>query len=197
MPEGFEAKARANGFLAPAGVDEAGRGPLAGPVVAAAVILPEGYDHPLIRDSKALSPNARERAFSLIVADAVAYAIAEASPLEIDAVNILQASLLAMRRAVEALSAPPDFLYVDGTFRVPCDLPQQPLVKGDSRCRSVAAASILAKVTRDASMREYDLAYPGYGFAGHKGYPTKDHYAAIRRLGPCPIHRLSFRGVAG
>jgi ribonuclease HII len=195
--DGFEASARANGFLAPAGVDEAGRGPLAGPVVAAAVILPEGYDHPLVRDSKALSPKARERAFSIICADAVAYAIAEASPLEIDTINILQASLLAMRRAVEMLAVAPDFLYVDGTFPVPCPLSQQPLVKGDSRCRSVAAASILAKVTRDAAMLEYDRAWPGYGFAAHKGYPTKAHYAAIRRLGPCPIHRTTFRGVIG
>jgi ribonuclease HII len=193
--DGFEARARANGFFAPAGVDEAGRGPLAGPVVAAAVILPEGYDHPAIRDSKALSPMARERAFSLITADAVAWAIAEASPLEIDTINILQASLLAMRRAVEKLAVPADYLYVDGTFPVPCALPQQPLVKGDSRCRSVAAASILAKVARDASMLEFDRIYPGYGFAGHKGYPTKAHYAAIRRLGPCPIHRTTFRGV--
>lgn len=195
MPEGFEARARANGFFAPAGVDEAGRGPLAGPVVAAAVILPEGYDHPAIRDSKALSPKARERAFSIIVADAVAFAIAEASPQEIDTINILQASLLAMRRAVERLSVVPDFLYVDGTFPVPFDLPQQPLVKGDARCRSVAAASILAKVTRDASMCAFDRLYPGYGFAAHKGYPTRDHYAAIGRLGPCPIHRRTFRGV--
>jgi ribonuclease HII len=138
---------------------------------------------------------ARERAFSLITADAVAWAIAEASPLEIDTINILQASLLAMRRAVEKLAVPADYLYVDGTFPVPCALPQQPLVKGDSRCRSVAAASILAKVARDASMLEFDRIYPGYGFAGHKGYPTKAHYAAIRRLGPCPIHRTTFRGV--
>jgi ribonuclease HII len=193
--EGFEAQARANGYFAPAGVDEAGRGPLAGPVVAAAVILPEGYDHPAIRDSKALSPKARERAFSIITSEAVAYAVAEASPLEIDTINILQASLLAMRRAVDALAVPPDFLYVDGTFKVVCALPQLTLVKGDSRCRSVAAASILAKVTRDASMHEFDRLYPGYGFAGHKGYPTKDHYAAIRLLGPCPIHRTTFRGV--
>jgi ribonuclease HII len=195
--EGFEAQARANGFHSPAGVDEAGRGPLAGPVVAAAVILPEGYDHPLVRDSKALSPKARERAFLRVTADAVAWAVAEASPLEIDTINILRASLLAMRRAVEKLALPPDFLYVDGTFPVPCPLPQRPLVKGDSRCLSVAAASILAKVTRDAAMGDFDRAYPGYGFAGHKGYPTKAHYEAIRRLGPCPIHRTTFRGVAG
>jgi ribonuclease HII len=197
LPEGFEAKARANGFSAPAGVDEAGRGPLAGPVVAAAVILPEGYDHPLIRVSKALSPARRERAFLRIVADAVAWAVAEASPAEIDAVNILQASLLAMGRAVAKLPVPPDFLYVDGTFPVPLPLPQETLVRGDSRCRSVSAASILAKVTRDAAMLEHDRAWPGYGFASHKGYPTKAHLDAIRRLGPCPIHRTTFRGVAG
>ncbi len=194
--DGFETRARARGYRAPAGVDEAGRGPLAGPVVAAAVILPAGFSHPSIRDSKALSPAARERAFALIEDAAVAVAVASASPEEIDAINILQASLLAMRRSVDGLSHPPDFLYVDGRFPVPCLLPQEPLVRGDARCLSVAAASILAKVTRDRLMRDLDRLYPGYGFSAHKGYPTPEHYAALARLGPCPVHRMTFRGVA-
>ena len=187
--------------MAPAGVDEAGRGPLAGPVVAAAVILPPDYRNPLICDSKKLSPARRERAFSLIHEEAAACAVAFASPEEIDKINILQASLLAMRRAVEALPLPPDFLFVDGNHRIPCDrrilcgLFQEPLIGGDRRCLSVAAASILAKVTRDRIMAEFDLEYPGYGFADHKGYPTLKHFEAIRRLGPCPIHRRTFRGV--
>ena len=192
---------RGRGFLAPAGVDEAGRGPLAGPVVAAAVILPSDYGNSLIRDSKKLSPARRERAFSVIRDDAVSFAVAFASPEEIDKINILQASLLAMRRAVEALSSPPDFLFVDGNHRIPCGrsilcgLFQEPLIGGDDRCLSVAAASILAKVTRDRIMAELDLEYPEYGFAGHKGYPTSKHFEAIRRFGPCPIHRRTFKGV--
>jgi ribonuclease HII len=193
--EEFESIARGRGFLAPAGVDEAGRGPLAGPVVAAAVILPPGYSHPGIRDSKKLSPAQRERIFPVIGREASACAVALATPEEIDGINILQASLLAMRRAVEALSSPPDFLLVDGNRRIPCDISQETLVGGDGRCLSIAAASILAKVTRDRMMEEYDLLYPGYGFSAHKGYPTREHLEAIRRLGPCPIHRRTFRGV--
>ena len=199
--EDFESVARGRGFSAPVGVDEAGRGPLAGPVVAAAVILPPDYRNPLISDSKSLSPARRERAFSVISDEAVACAVAVASPEEIDEINILQASLLAMRRAVEALPFPPDFLFVDGNHRIPCGrrilcgLLQEPLIGGDGRCLSVAAASILAKVTRDRIMAELDLEYPGYGFAGHKGYPTPKHFEAIRRLGPCPVHRRTFRGV--
>jgi len=192
---GFEARARSRGFPSPAGVDEAGRGPLAGPVVAAAVILPPGYSHPGIRDSKKLSPRQRERLFPEITADAVAFGIALATPGEIDALNILRASLLAMRRAVEALVHPPDFLFIDGNQPIPCDVPQETLVGGDDRCLSVAAASILAKVARDRMMVEYDLLYPGYGLSAHKGYPTREHLEAIRRLGPSPIHRRTFRGV--
>jgi ribonuclease HII len=201
LPDGFEARARARGFRTIAGVDEAGRGPLAGPVVAAAVVLPPGFPAAGIRDSKALSPNARERAFSHILSGAVSFSIGQADPGEIDRLNILQASLLAMRRAVEGLSPPADFLYVDGTFEIPGDGPawglirQEPLVKGDSRCLAVMAASILAKVTRDRMMVEYDRLYPGYGLSGHKGYPTKGHLDALRRFGPSPIHRRSFRGV--
>ena len=193
--DGFESRARAMGYRAVAGVDEAGRGPLAGPVVAAAVILPDGFHSNLLRDSKALSPAARKKAYSLIAAEAVSFAFALSTHDEIDEINILQASLLAMRRAIERLSHPPDFLYVDGNRPVPCSLAQETLVAGDSRCLSVMAASIVAKVERDGMMEEYDRAYPGYRFSAHKGYPTKEHLAALRRLGPCPIHRKTFRGV--
>jgi ribonuclease HII len=164
-------------------------------VIAAAVILPPGYVNPAIRDSKTLSPARRERLSAAIEADASAHAVAAATPEEIDELNILRASLLAMRRAVEALAVPADFLYVDGIHRVPCGVPQVALVRGDSRCLSVAAASILAKVSRDRMMAEYDRLYPGYGLSAHKGYPTPEHLAALRRLGPSPIHRRTFRGV--
>ncbi|MHB8832487.1 MAG: ribonuclease HII [Desulfobacteria bacterium] len=195
MMEPLEFLARGKGFHSPAGVDEAGRGPLAGPVVAAAVIFPPGYSHPDIRDSKKLSPRQRERLYPVITADAVAFGVALATPEEIDTLNILRASLLAMRRAVEALLLPADFLFIDGNQRVPCDVPQETLVGGDGRCVSIAAASILAKVSRDRMMAEYDLLYPGYGLSGHKGYPTREHLESIRRLGPSPIHRRTFRGV--
>ena len=185
-----------------AGVDEAGRGPLAGPVVAAAVILPAGFHPPEIRDSKALSPKARERAFFLVTSHALTFAVAHATPEEIDRINILRASLLAMRRAVEKLFPLPDFRFVDGNFAIPPAgndpweaIRQESLVSGDSRCISVMAASILAKVTRDRMMHEYDRVYPGYGFASNKGYPTKAHRVALRMLGPSPIHRKTFRGV--
>jgi ribonuclease HII len=192
---GFESVARERGFVSPAGVDEAGRGPLAGPVVAAAVIFPPGYVHPGIRDSKTLSPSRRERLFPVIHGDAVSCSVALATHEEIDRINILQATLLAMRRAVEMLPAPADFLLVDGNRAIPCATPQETVIRGDARCLSIAAASILAKVTRDRMMEAFDRAYPGYGFALHKGYPTRDHLAAIRRLGPSPIHRRTFRGV--
>lgn len=185
-----------------AGVDEAGRGPLAGPVVAAAVVLPAGFNRPEIRDSKALSPSARERAFALVTSNALAFAIAHSTPEEIDRINILRASLLAMRRAVEKLYPVPDFLYVDGIHPIsPAEdspwaaIRQEPIVSGDSRCVSVMAASILAKVARDRMMIGYDRVYPAYGFASHKGYPTKAHLAALRMHGPSPIHRRTFRGV--
>jgi ribonuclease HII len=200
--DGFEARARARGFRTVAGVDEAGRGPLAGPVVAAAVVLPTEFHQPEIRDSKALSPKAREKAFRLITSNALAFAVAHSTPEEIDRLNILRASLLAMRRAVEKLVPFPDMLFVDGNFPIPPPedgpwgaIRQEPLVSGDSRCASVMAASILAKVTRDRMMHEYDRLYPGYGFAAHKGYPTKAHRIALHMLGPSPIHRKTFRGV--
>lgn len=164
-------------------------------MVAAAVIFPPGYSHPGIRDSKKLFPLQRERLYPVITADAVAFGIALATPEEIDALNILRASLLAMRRAVEALLLPADFLLVDGNQPVACDLPQETVVGGDDRCVSIAAASILAKVSRDWMMVEYELRYPGYGLSLHKGYPTREHLEAIRRLGPSPIHRATFRGV--
>jgi ribonuclease HII len=164
-------------------------------VVAAAVIFPSGYSHPGIRDSKKLSPLQRECLYPVITADAVAFGIALATPEEIDTLNILRASLLAMRRAVEALLLPADFLLVDGNQPVACDLPQETVVGGDDRCVSIAAASILAKVSRDRMMVEYELRYPGYGLSVHKGYPTREHLEAIRRLGPSPIHRATFRGV--
>ena len=164
-------------------------------MVAAAVILPPGYSHPGIRDSKKLSPLQRERLYPVITADAVAFGIALATPEEIDALNILRASLLAMRRAVEALLFPADFLLIDGNHSVACDVPQETVVGGDDRCVSIAAASILAKVSRDRMMVEYELRYPGYGLSVHKGYPTREHLEAIRRLGPSPIHRATFRGV--
>ncbi|MGE5188944.1 MAG: ribonuclease HII [Gemmatimonadota bacterium] len=267
--DGFEARARARGYRTVAGVDEAGRGPLAGPVVAAAVVLPPGFSDPAVRDLKALSPAARDRAFSLIVGEALAYSVAHATPEEIDRINILQASLLAMRRAVEGLSRRPDFVFVDGNIPIPppascpvasapgkarrprkaggaararasraggageraqrlpfaappgppgcvfaadaaclnagrpvpgaptvwCAIGQEAVISGDSTCRSIMAASVLAKVTRDRAMEEFDRLYPGYGFASHKGYATGEHVAAIRRLGPCPIHRMTFHGV--
>jgi ribonuclease HII len=164
-------------------------------VVAAAVIFPPGYSHPGIRDSKKLSPLQRERLYPVITADALAFGVALASPEEIDQLNILRASLLAMRRAVDALLLPADFLFIDGNQPVACDVPQETVVGGDDRCVSIAAASILAKVSRDRMMVEYDLLYPGYGLSVHKGYPTREHLVAIRRLGPSPIHRRTFRGV--
>ena len=233
-----------------AGVDEAGRGPLAGPVVAAAVILPAGFSPDGIRDSKTLSPAQRERAYARITAEALTYAVARVTNEEIDRINILQASLLAMQRAVEALRFLPDFVFVDGDLPIPpssscprkpipkrprthratmsgrlfpspsgsarcvfavdagcpgpvlaeapaawCSIGQEAVVSGDSRCLSIMAASVLAKVARDRMMEEYDRAYPGYGFASHKGYSTREHRSALRTLGPCPIHRRTFRHV--
>lgn len=177
------------------GIDEAGRGPLAGPVVAAAVILtpariPEG-----LNDSKALSPKQRELLLNAIEKNAL-IGIGISEPEEIDRLNILHASLAAMRRAVLALPRLPDMALIDGN-KLPPDMPckAQTIVKGDSRSLSIAAASIVAKVTRDRLMIESEARYPGYGLAGHKGYPTKAHIEAVQRLGPSPIHRFSFKPV--
>ncbi len=191
----FETQARSRGFRAVAGVDEAGRGPLAGPVVAAAVILPETFDLPGLTDSKQLSAVARERLYPLIRAQALAVGVGVGRTAEVDRVNILQATLLSMVRAVDRLSIPPDYLLVDGINPVPLPLPQQTLKKGDSRSLSIAAASVVAKVLRDRIMVAYDRIYPGYGLAGHKGYGSAQHRRAIAELGPSPCHRRTFAGV--
>lgn len=188
----IEDAAYANGFTAVCGCDEAGRGPLAGPVVAAAVILPRGCDIPGLNDSKKLTEKKREALFDVICENAVAYAIAEASAEEIDDINILNASMLAMRRAVEALSRKADFALIDGNTSRGFAIPTQTVVGGDAKSPSIAAASILAKVTRDRMCADMDAEYPAYGFAKHKGYPTKAHMDAVRALGPTPIHRKTF-----
>jgi len=194
-PLHFEQQAQACGYRAIAGIDEAGRGPLAGPVVAAAVILPASFDLPGLTDSKQLSATARERLYPLIRAQALAVGVGVARAEEIDRVNILQATLRSMQRAVERLAVPADFLLIDGNVPVPLRLPQQTLVKGDSRSLSIAAASVIAKVVRDRIMVTYGRIFPGYGFAGHKGYGSAAHRAAIARLGPSPCHRRTFGGV--
>jgi len=178
-----------------AGVDEVGRGPLAGPVVAAAVILDPARPIEGLADSKALSASRREVLAEQIREQALAWAVGRAEHEEIDRINILQASLLAMRRAVLSLAQAPEFALIDGNRcpQLPC--PAQAIVKGDSTVAVISAASILAKVTRDAEMQALDAVYPGYGFAKHKGYPTKTHIAALARLGVTPIHRRSFAPV--
>ena len=188
----FEEKHYAEGFSAVCGCDEAGRGPLCGPVVAAAVILPRGLVIEGLDDSKKLTERKREKLFDIITENAIAYAIAEATPAEIDEINILNASMLAMRRAVEALDVPADFALIDGNCSRGFQIPTETVVKGDSKSYSIAAASILAKVTRDRGCIELDRQYPEYNIAKHKGYPTKDHMDAVREHGPSPIHRKSF-----
>ena len=188
----YEEKHYAEGFTAVCGCDEAGRGPLCGPVVAAAVILPCGLEIEGLNDSKKLSEKKREALFEIIKEKAIAYAIAEASPAEIDEINILNASMLAMRRAVEALSVKADFALIDGNCSRGFDIPTETVVKGDAKSYSIAAASILAKVTRDRGCIELDKMYPEYGIAKHKGYPTKDHMDAVIKYGPAPIYRMSF-----
>jgi ribonuclease HII len=179
-----------------AGVDEVGRGPLAGDVVTAAVILDPARPIAGLADSKQLTERQRERLFDQILERALSWAVARASVAEIDALNILQASLLAMHRAVAALPVQPGFVYVDGNRCPAWDYPSQSVVQGDSKVACIAAASILAKVTRDREMLVLDQQYPGYGLARHKGYPSAQHLAALRELGPSPIHRRSFRPVA-
>lgn len=180
------------GFLAVCGCDEAGRGPLCGPVVAAAVILPRDTVIEGLDDSKKLTEKKRERLFDVIREVAVAYAIAEASPAEIDEINILNASMLAMRRAVEGLSVKADFALIDGNCSRGFTIPTETVVKGDAKSYSIAAASILAKVTRDRICIEQDKEYPEYNIAKHKGYPTKEHMEAVKKYGPAPIHRRTF-----
>lgn len=185
-------RAEAQGFQAVCGIDEAGRGPLAGPVCAAAVILPAGCEIAGLNDSKKLSEARREALFDVITAKAMAYGIGWADEREIDERNILQATFSAMRRAVEALSLPADYALVDGNRMPLLDIPGETVVKGDGKCACIAAASILAKVSRDQLLRQWDEQYPEYGFSKHKGYGTKAHYEAIKKYGVLPVHRRSF-----
>ncbi len=188
----YERGANRAGFLRVAGIDEAGRGPLAGPVVAAAVIFPVGYNHPCITDSKKISAPKREALYEEILAEATAVGLGIVEADVIDRINILQATLIAMRDAIAHLEVTPDYLLIDGVHRIPSPVPQWPIVKGDASSISIAAASIVAKVTRDRIMEIYDRRYPAYHFAQNKGYGTAAHREAIRSHGPCTIHRRSF-----
>lgn len=188
----LERKFKADGYAVVCGVDEAGRGPLSGPVFAAACILPDGLDIPGLNDSKKLTAKKRQALFDVICREAVAYAIASASPEEIDELNILNADILAMCRAIEQLSPAANFALIDGNIARDMPIPAYPVIKGDAISCSIAAASILAKVARDRVCLDHDALYPQYGFAKHKGYGTKAHMDAIREYGPCPIHRRSF-----
>ncbi len=191
----FENKAREKGFSIIAGIDEAGRGPLAGPVVSASVILPEDFTNTDIKDSKKLTEKKRETLFNIIVSQSVSTGIGIVGHEEIDQINILQASLLSMAKAVKDLDCSPDYLLIDGKFTITSNFPQKAIIKGDSLSISIAAASIVAKVTRDRIMKKYHEEYPQYGFSKHKGYPTKAHKEAVKEFGPCPIHRRTFKGV--
>ena len=188
----LEQEMEESGYAVVCGVDEAGRGPLCGPVVAAACILPTGLVLEGLNDSKKLTEKKREALFDRICENALAYSIAQASVEEIDALNILEASLLAMRRAIDGLSVKPDCALIDGNVGRDFQLPARPVVHGDAISPSIAAASILAKVTRDRMCADMDAEYPAYGFAKHKGYPTKAHMDAVREHGPSPIHRKTF-----
>lgn len=188
----YEREAFDAGIKLVCGVDEAGRGPLAGPVCAAAVILPPGLEIPGLNDSKKLTDKKRRGLYDIIIEQAVSYGIAFASEQEIDEINILQATFLAMERAMQKLSPQPELALIDGNRTKDFGLPVRTIVKGDSLSASIAAASILAKVTRDRLMEEYDAQYPQYGFAVHKGYGTKRHYAALTEFGPCEEHRQTF-----
>jgi len=192
-PEPYEREIRARGFGQIAGLDEAGRGPLAGPVVAAAVILPPRTRLAGIDDSKRLSAKEREKCFALLQEKASAIGVGIVDAEEIDRLNIHQASLRAMEKAVAALPCIPDFLLIDGLFTLKLPFPQMAVVKGDQKCLSVAAASIVAKVTRDRIMIACDREYPEYNFARHKGYGTPEHLQAIAKYGRCPLHRHTFR----
>lgn len=193
MKNEIEKDLRRRGYKLMAGVDEVGRGPLAGPVVAAAVILSEDFDLPGLNDSKELTAEKREDLVVKIKKQAVAWAVAEASAREIDKLNILNASKLAMRRAVKGLGVVPDFVLVDAVALNVTDVAQMAVVKGDSKCASIAAASVVAKVYRDALMCELAEKYPGYGFERHFGYGTVEHYFALEVRGECSAHRKSFK----
>ena len=188
----IERNCYAGGFDLVCGIDEAGRGPLAGPVAAAAVILPENVRILRLNDSKKLSPKVRDELFAEIKEKAVAWSVGIASPARIDEINILQATYEAMREALAGLSVAPGVLLNDAVTIPGVSIPQVPIIKGDAKSLSIAAASILAKVTRDRMMEEYGNVFPGYGFEKHKGYGTAAHMEAIRQLGPCPIHRRTF-----
>lgn len=191
----YEKDAWKRGYRFIAGVDEAGRGPLAGPVVSAAVILPSAFSMENVIDSKKLTPKKRDLLYPAIYQDALSIGIGIIDPMEIDRINILQASLLSMSLAVSNLTPEPDFVLIDGTFPISIDIPQKSIAHGDDLSVTIAAASIVAKVTRDRMMERYDTEYPQYGFSGHKGYPTRAHKSAIVKYGFCPIHRQSFKGV--
>lgn len=188
----YESLALEQGYEVIAGTDEAGRGPLAGPVFAAAVVLPYAIDIPYLNDSKKLSEKRREELFDIICDKAVSFKVESADAQEIDRVNILNASLMSMKRASEGLSPMPDMVLIDGNQVRYFECAAQAIVKGDGLSASIAAASILAKVSRDRYMMELDELYPMYGFSKHKGYPTKAHYEALRKYGPSPVHRMSF-----
>ncbi|MBJ7257332.1 MAG: ribonuclease HII [Akkermansiaceae bacterium] len=198
MPDlSLEIALQANGYLRIAGIDEAGRGPLAGPVAAAAVILPKNFNCPGLDDSKKISPKLRDRLYERLTNDPEIYwAVATAEREEIDRINILRATHLAMRRAAEALVPIPAYCLIDGLPVNPFPLPHDAIVKGDGKSLSIAAASIIAKVTRDRIMREIDREFPQFGFAKHQGYGTKAHLEALRIHGPCRHHRLTFQPVA-
>lgn len=193
MPDySVEKQYNEQGFSVICGVDEAGRGPLCGPVVAAACILPNGLYIEGLNDSKKLTEKKREKLFDIIKQSAISYCIAEASVEEINELNILEADLLAMRRAIDGLEIKPDLALIDGNIARDFQIPAVPIIKGDATSMNIAAASILAKVTRDRMCIDLDAAYPEYGIAKHKGYGTKDHMNALRTYGPSPIHRKQF-----
>jgi len=192
----YEKRLAADGYARIAGIDEAGRGPLAGPVVAAACILPRNSYFEYLNDSKQLTPERRENLYqSIILHPETRYGLGISDVETIDRVNILQATFLAMRQAVAALNIPPDYLLIDGNQVPVFSIPTLPIVEGDSHSVSIAAASVIAKVTRDRMMVEFDLKWPHYGFRKHKGYGTSEHVDAIRKYGPCPIHRISFEPI--
>ena len=191
----YEKSAYSKGCQYVAGIDEAGRGPLAGPVMAAAVILPVGLSINGVDDSKKLTPGKREKLFDIIMSQALSVGVGIITATDIDRINILQATRKAMLAAVHQLYPVPDYLLIDGISTIDSVTTQKTIKKGDSLSLSIAAASIIAKVTRGRLMIELDTKYPGYGFAGHKGYGSAAHMDAIRRLGPSPIHRLTFAGV--
>ncbi len=188
----YEDKAEASGYALICGIDEAGRGPLMGPVCAAAVILPRHFEIEGLNDSKKLTEKKREALFPVITSAALAYSVAFATAEEIDEINILNATMLAMNRAIAGLSPAAQFALIDGNCKRSITLPAETIVGGDAKCPSVAAASVLAKVSRDRLCYELDKQYPEYGFAKHKGYGTREHIAALEKYGPCPCHRRTF-----